>query len=38
MNIENNIFNFVDKILPLVSTMLGAFITYYVTILARRMK
>lgn len=36
MNIENNIFNFVDKILPLVSTMLGAFITYYVTIFSKK--
>ena len=32
----DNIFTFMDKILPLLSTLLGAFITYYVTVLSKK--
>lgn len=31
-----HIFAFTDKILPLLSTLLGAYITYYVTVLSKR--
>lgn len=32
----DNFFAFMDKILPLLSTLLGAFITYYVTVLSKK--
>lgn len=28
----DNLFQFLDKILPLISTLLGAYITYFVTV------
>ena len=31
-----NLFTLIDKILPLLSTLLGAFITYYVTVLSKK--
>ena len=32
----DNFFTFLDKILPLLSTLLGAFITYYITVLSKK--
>ena len=36
MRIEIPFFTLIDKILPLLSTLLGAFITYYVTVLSKK--
>lgn len=36
MVLLEHIFTFIDKILPLLSTLLGAYITYYVTVLSKR--
>ena len=33
-----HIYVLIDKILPLLSTLLGASITYYVTVLSKKMK
>lgn len=33
---RNSVFTLIDKILPLLSTLLGAFITYYVTVLSKK--
>lgn len=32
----NNVFKLLDKTLPLISTLLGAWITYFVTVLSKR--
>ena len=32
----DNLFQFLDKILPLISTLLGAYITYFVTVSSKK--